>query len=258
MTDTAVVAQIKGPAMALPAAQPDEGSAIIAMIERAARDPSVDLEKMERLYAMHERIEARRAEAEYAASMSECQREMEPIRKDANNPQTRSKYATYDALDRAVRPIYTKHGFEVSFDTGEAQQPEHIMVFCMITHKGGHRRIHRAPMPCDGKGAKGGDVMTKTHAMGSALQYGRRYTFGLGFNITTTERDDDGNRAGDTGEKISEDQADALRNLMDDFDSEQIAGFCKYFKVASIDDLPSAAFERAKAAIAKSKAKRVP
>jgi hypothetical protein len=30
-------------------------------------------------------------------------------------------------------------------------------------------------MPGDGKGAKGGDVMTKTHATGAALSYGQRY-----------------------------------------------------------------------------------
>src|SRR3990167_8661229 len=38
-----------------------ESAAIIQVIERAARDPSVNVEKMERLYAMHERAMAARA-----------------------------------------------------------------------------------------------------------------------------------------------------------------------------------------------------
>lgn len=254
MSETAVAIPIKGPVMTIPIS--DEKSAVLSMIERAARDPAVDIDKLERLMAMQRQMAADRAEAEYAAAMSLCQSEMEPIRKDADNPQTRSKYASYPALDRAMRPIYTRNGFEVTFDTSEATQPDYIMVSCQISHKGGHKRIHRAPMACDGKGAKGGDVMTKTHAMGSALMYGRRYTLGLGFNIVTAEmKDDDGNAAAG-GAVVSDAQGDELLALMDDFDSDQIAGFCKYFKVERIYDLPIADFERAKAAIAKSKAKR--
>src|SRR5690606_15862485 len=51
-------------------------------------------------------------------------------------------------------------------------------------------------MPADGKGAKGGDVMTKTHAAGSAMSYGQRYLLKLIFNVAIGENDDDGNSAG--------------------------------------------------------------
>ena len=44
------------------------------------------------------------------------------------------------------------------------------------------------------KGAKGGDVMTKTHAAGSALTYGQRYLLKMIFNIAIGS-DDDGNAA---------------------------------------------------------------
>lgn len=252
MTDNALTIKVKGPVDALPVPA-DEKSAVLSMIERAARDPAVDIDKLERLMTMQRQMAAERAKAEYAAAMGECQREMQPIFKRSENKQTHSTYATYDALDRVVRPIYTKHGFEVTFDTAPSEMESCITVVCMVTHKGGHERTHRAPIACDGKGAKGNDVMTKTHALGSALQYGRRYTFGLAFNVVTTDKDDDGNAAAGV---ITEAQGDELRKLMDDFDSEQIAGFCKYFKIETIDDLPAAAFERAKAAIAKSKAKR--
>ena len=46
---------------------------------------------------------------------------------DSGNPQTRSKYASLAAIDRALRPIYTKHGFSVTFDTGE-DAPENVSV----------------------------------------------------------------------------------------------------------------------------------
>ena len=35
---------------------------ILAIIERAARDPSVDIDKMERLIAMQERVQSREAQ----------------------------------------------------------------------------------------------------------------------------------------------------------------------------------------------------
>jgi hypothetical protein len=50
-------------------------------------------------------------------------------------------------------------------------------------------------MPVDGKGARGGDVMTKTHAMGSGISYGMRYLLRMIFNLAI-DQDDDGNAAG--------------------------------------------------------------
>ena len=46
-----------------------------------------------------------------------------------------------------------------------------------------------------GKGAKGGDVMTKTHAFGSGTSYGMRYLLKMIFNVAIGEEDDDGNSA---------------------------------------------------------------
>jgi ribosomal protein L37AE/L43A len=50
-------------------------------------------------------------------------------------------------------------------------------------------------MPADGKGAKGNDVMTKTHAAGAAGSYGARYLLKGIFNVAIGENDDDGNGA---------------------------------------------------------------
>jgi hypothetical protein len=63
-------------------------------------------------------------------------------------------------------------------------------------------------MPADGKGARGNDVMTKTHATGAAITYGKRYLLGMIFNLAVT-RDDDGNGAGN-GDWVDEADADGL------------------------------------------------
>lgn len=171
---------------------------VTVMFERWAKDPDVSVEKIERLMALFERTEAKRAEASFNTAMSQAQKQMRPVAADADNPQTKSRYASYEALDRVLRPIYTDQGFGLSFDTGEPPAADYVRVLCYVTHQGGHSRTYHADMPADGKGAKGGDVMTKTHAVGSAMSYGMRYLLKMIFNVAVGEDDDDGNAAGRT------------------------------------------------------------
>jgi hypothetical protein len=58
----------------------------------------------------------------------------------------------------------------------------------------GHSRRYVLPMPADCKGARGGDVMSRTHATASACSYGMRYLATMTFNLAI-DRDDDGNAA---------------------------------------------------------------
>lgn len=183
----------------------NNAGALLQLIERAATNPQVDIDKMERLMQMHERIVARDAEAAFNNAMTACQHETRAIATDASNPQTRSRYATYAKLDGVLRPIYTKHGFSISYDTTDAPREDYVRVVAYVS-RGGHTRTYRADMPADGKGAKGGDVMTKTHAAGAAMSYGMRYLLKMIFNVAVGEDDTDGNApgAGLTEEELDE------------------------------------------------------
>jgi hypothetical protein len=170
-------------------------TSLLQVIQQAATNPAVDIDKMERLMAMHERVVARDAEAAFNTAMRDCQAEMRPIAADAENPQTRSKYATHGKLDGALRPVYTKHGFSISYDEGDSPKPEHVRVVAYVAHVSGHTRTYHKDIPADGKGAKGGDVMTKTHASGAADSYGKRYLLKNIWNVAIGEEDRDGNAA---------------------------------------------------------------
>lgn len=170
----------------------DEATNILAVISRAASDPSVDIEKLERLMAMKERMDAKTAESEFNSAMMRVQSKMGRISADATNPQTSSNYATYGKLDKALRPIYTGEGLSLSFGTEEAPEG-YVGMVCYVSHTGGHTRTYKAQVPSDGKGAKGNDVMTKTHAFGSGTSYGMRYLLKMIFNVAIGEEDDDGN-----------------------------------------------------------------
>lgn len=161
------------------------------------------IDVIERIAALRDKSMARDAEQQFTEAMNLAQSELGRIAPDMENTQTKSKTASYAALDRVIRPIYTKHGFSLSFDSGDSPLPEMVRVFCYVSHRAGHTRKYQAPlMPADGKGAKGGDVMTKTHATGSAMSYGMRYLLKFIFNVAIGEDDNDGNLDGELRERI--------------------------------------------------------
>lgn len=218
-------------------------SSMMEVIARAASDPNTDVSKLERLMAMAERVKAKDAEQAFHAAMTAAQGDMGRISADATNPQTRSKYASYAALDRVVRPIYTRHGFALSFDTAAEVTPDHVRVLCHVSHNAGHSRTYQVDMPADGKGAKGGDVMTKTHAVGAAMSYGSRYLLKLIFNVAVGEDDNDGNGAGGNG-PITDEQVATIAELMDRFDAD-VPAFCRYMGVEAVKDIPAKSYRKA-------------
>jgi len=227
----------------MPVPQATSANQLLAVLSRMMADPSVDIERIERGAALYERALARDAETAFNTAMAHAQEEMRPIAANANNPQTKSKYAKYDALDNAVRPIYSKHGFSLSFYQGEGAPEGHIRVQCKLSC-GGHTERPYLDMPADGKGAKGGDVMTKTHATGAGVTYGRRYLLGMIFNLVIGE-DDDGNKAGKTEEtytpppgSITEQQ---IMNLVDALEEKGASrkAFLQWAKQKRMEDIPS-------------------
>lgn len=229
-----------------------EAASLMEVISRAASDPAVDVEKLERIMALYERMDARKGEQAYHEAMSAAQADMRPVATDANNPQTKSQYASYAALDRALRPIYVRHGFSLSFNTAEGAAPDHVRVVCKVFHRAGHAELHHIDMPADGKGAKGGDVMTKTHATGAAMSYGQRYLLRGVFNIAVFD-DVDGNGAS-APTKITQAQLDELLALADSAEVDK-AHFCGWLgneagmEIASFAAIPPKLYGKAKTAL---------
>jgi len=197
---------------AVPAMEP---ATILQVIQNAAINPDVDIEKMERLMVMHERLVGKQSEAAFNVAMTAAQSDVPQIVKDKQNKQTQSKYASYEAMDEVLRPIYVSHGFSLSFDTGSDPLEGCIRVLCYVSHEAGHSRTYQCDMPADGKGAKGGDVMTKTHAAGSGMSYGQRYLLKMIFNIAFS--DDDGNKA--SGRNIAQELLDYNELVREHWDS---------------------------------------
>ena len=213
----------------VPATQPSEYS---SLIERAMFTPDFDVEKLKALFEVRESEEMRRAEKAFNTAMVRAQSEMTPVVADASNPQTRSRYATYAALDRAIKPHYTAHGLAPSFGTEPLTEPGMMRIVGILGHIEGFARRYQIDMPIDTKGARGGDVMTRTHATGSALTYGKRYLLIAMFNLAI-EDDDDGNAAGGRRPYRPQGTPNGPRSMdeMVDRDTGEVIEHCAPFKI---------------------------
>lgn len=170
--------------------------AVLVMIENAAH--AGQIETLERLLKWRDAQIALDAELAFKDALATAQEQMTLVRPDSVNKHAgNSHYASLAAMDETVRKIYTAYGFGITFDTEDIDTPEIVRLICDVSHRDGYTRRYHINMPADGKGAKGGDVMTRTHATGSAITYGRRYLLGMIFNLAVARReDDDGNAAG--------------------------------------------------------------
>lgn len=169
----------------------DAPSPAVTMFERLAKDPSVDVEKLERLIAMQERVLAHQAEAAFNVDFAEMQAEIPTIQKKGRGDGGKWMFARQEDIVEAVRPILQRHGFSLSFRT-EWPSAKSVKVVGILTHRDGHARHSEFMADADQTGSK-----NAIQALGSSVTYGRRYTTCDLLNIATST-DDDGKRAQNT------------------------------------------------------------
>lgn len=218
-----------------PVAVQPETSALISMIERAARDPSVDIDKMERLFQMHERVEAKQRESAFNTAMAAAQAELRPVVRTLNNTQTSSKYADLAAISEAADPIIHAHGLGVITSEFTSALAQHVGVRIKVTHVAGYSESYDFNIPLDGTGLKGNPNKTATHAYASTITYGRRYAKCAVFDIAT-KNDTDGNSSAAGKTNVEPATLDEIFKLIDDTHSER-PWFLAHYSVETFDDL---------------------
>jgi phage N-6-adenine-methyltransferase len=132
---------------------------ILNVIAKAASDPNTDVDKLERLLAMQERVLEREAEQRFNVAMREAQEEMGPVLKNKSNKETHSTYADLEQ-SAAHGPDHLRHGFSLSFGTADCPYPNHYRVTCDVSHTGGFSKHYQADVPVDNTGPKGSQNKT--------------------------------------------------------------------------------------------------
>jgi len=209
-----------------------DSTALISVIERAARDPNIDIDKMERLLAMQMQIFARAAEADFNVAMSACQAEMPIIKATFKNDQTNSFYAALEEIDRIARPIYTRHGFALSFGTTDCPLEGFFRQTCKLSHRAGHSEMRQADLPTDMVGIKGNPNKTGIQGFGSTMTYGQRYITKLAFNIVVGD-DTDGN-----GPTLSKEQIAEIEQKLKESGTNR-EQFFEWWRIKSLDRMPA-------------------
>lgn len=224
---------------AQPAAAPvvvSEAAAIFSMIERVASQPDVPVERVEQLFRLYTQMDAERARRAYNAAFAVMQPALPAVARKGTAHNAK-KYARYEDISAAVLPILAVNGFGLSFRITE--QPGKVVVRAVLSHKDGHSEHTEFAYPFDTSGNK-----NAIQAIGSATQYGKRYTASALLGIATKDEDDDGKAAGG-GEVINADQFDELAKLIRDTDTD-LSRFLALGNLESLSDMPRHAFDKAK------------
>ena len=182
-----------------------QATTMMQIISRAAADPACDLDKMERLLSMKERIDKEENSRQFNADMASMQIEMPSIAERGNGHNI--KYATFEDINDVAKPIMSKYGFAVSFKVVETEKG--VRVTGLLLHRSGHREETEMTFPSDTSGSK-----NAVQALGSSISYAKRYIMCAMLNITTRGEDDNGFAAVPVA-KVTAMQALSIQSLLE-------------------------------------------
>lgn len=248
MTDTAVqIDNLRNGIVAPPQPSTMTGAGdtvmLMRMLERAASDPAIDLDRMERLFGMLKEIEQRRSEMSYAAAMASAQAKIVPVVRNQRNTHTHSNYADLAAIVEVAMPIINGIGFAVSASQ-IAPLPGHFGLLLEVAHSGGCTKRYEYQVPLDKAGSQGKINKTDTQAYGSSFTYARRYAICGVFNIATKD-DKDGNAQKAPTAFISDEQRKELDSLLE-VAGVEISDVLAFHKIDTLAAMPERDFGKAK------------
>lgn len=219
---------------------------VLSIINSAVAS-GADPDQLDKLLTLHERYEANEARKAFNAAMKACQEAMPVVVKNCENSHTRSRYANLEAVNKAIKPVYTRHGFSLSFGEGEPRMQQHILITCDCMHEAGHTQRYELNCPYDNTGAKGGNTKTDIQGMGSSVSYGRRYLEMMIFNVVVADEDDDGNAVAVTN--LSPDQVATLQDHLAKLSAEEEQNFLNWIGFSKLADIPGKDYGKALSAL---------
>lgn len=223
---------------------PDNAS----IVERAVF-AGMPLDMIDRLRTMAKEERQEKAKLAFFADKVAAKAEMPPVRRNRTNSHTRSTYADLAAIDAAITPIITKHGFTTEATATTSSVPGHIAVTFKTIHNQGHSEEFTLDWALDGEGIKGNSNKTPVQALKSTLTFARRVMKMMAFDIADTD-DDDGNAANPARKTIGREQMDELDALLTEWGGDRKT-FFDFFNVKGMADIAESQFEKAKAMLQK-------
>jgi hypothetical protein len=219
----------------------DRASTVLALINRMALDPHAEVEKLDRVMALYERLNAKEAEFAYNAAKGRILKKLAGIKivknrlalyeVEKDRPQNGTceafKYAPLEEIDKHLRPLLAEEEMDLSY-SDEPLEGGGILIRGRLKHlPSGHYEDSLMPSPLDTTGRK-----SQVQAVGSTNSFLRRYVLCNIFNIVLVGDDDDGN-----GGTIDEAQTQTILDLIKK--AKVGPKFLKYMKAQSVAETGS-------------------
>lgn len=203
---------------------------LLEVIARAARDPLVDVGKLERLLAIQQTVIADDRRTAFMAAMTRLAPKLPRLAKTGRiqfKSEVHGRYAKLEDIDAAIRPLLSEEGFSLSFDVKPADSGK-LRVSCRLSHVEGHSETNQIDLPVDKTGSKN-DVQ----AVGSTVSYARRMLTKMHFNLIEVGEDDDGAGGGGT---ITVDQARDIEALLVEVKGDKVR-FLRFMEAETFEGI---------------------
>jgi len=206
-----------------------------SIVERAVF-AGMPLDMIDRLRAMAKEERQENAKLAFMAAKVAAKAEIPRVLKKRKNSHTKSNYADLAAIDEAVTPVITAHGFTLDFTAVPSERANHIDVTCTTIHRDGHSESFTLPWPLDGEGMKGNSNKTPVQAMKSTITFARRTMKMMAFDIADADDDDGNNAKPQTEPLVGPEEMTVLDDLLKQTKSDRKAFFA-YAKVEGMSEI---------------------
>ena len=219
---------------------------MISNIINISQNPDINVDRLERLLAMQERMMDRQAKLEFNNALARIQAKMPrilgtgKIKNDKKN--FTIKYLKYDDIDNTLRPFLSAEGFSLVHDKQDVNN--RLVVTTTLKHRDGHQEKVSMPLPYD----QPNKTKNAVQAALSTFTYGKRANVMAFFNIVMEGEDD--NPQLSIAQKINEKQIEEITNLLQQIDDASddefdVKRFLTFMKVTSVDQIAYSQFNNA-------------
>lgn len=180
----------------------------------------------------------KQAEMSFTAALTALQDELPRITQDSeirHGAKLIAKYAKYETIDTAIRPLLIKNGFSLRYNTEPAGN--RILVSATLSHKDGHSITDTIPLDVDT-----GPGRNIVQSVGSTISYGKRYLVGMLLNLVFEGEDDGGEKAGFVA--ITGSQAEVIKRKLQETDAD-VVKFLEYVGADSVDQIAASNYDKA-------------
>lgn len=235
-------------AASLPAVQ-SEPASMLQVIAGAAANPACDVQKMQALLDMQDKLIERDARKEFSTAMADACGEIPQVEKNGTvsfNGKGSYKFTKWEDMDRVIRPVLARHNLRLSFNTRPAEGNSNKVIIGTISHANGQSQSAEIELPIDA-----GQGRNALQGFGSTISYGKRYCAEMLLNIVRTEEDNDGRfRQRQDESRISPEQKEEIVQLLQ-ASGRDPAKFLAWVGAATVDDMTPAQFQRGSSMLVK-------